>query len=216
MWAIRNKVNISTPIARNIALFSIISLVVVLALIYNSNGFDTMTNIPYHQTALGIPNLQANNTNISSSASNRISSNVVPTANHPPVVKVGPDQTVNESATVMLVGVAIDPEPDDKVSYSWMQVAGPAITLNGADTDTPSFDAPSNLLSDTPLKFTLTAKDDKGAESTIPATVTNLVKHINHPPIANANQDQTVNAGYVVSLDGSKSKDPDNDPISYS
>jgi hypothetical protein len=188
----------------------IISLVIVIALIHNN------ANIPYHQTALAIPNLQANNTDISKSASNATSTNVVPTANHPPVVKVGPDQTVNENATVMLVGVAIDPDPDDKVGYSWTQVAGPAITLNGADTDTPSFTAPSNLPSDTPLKFTLTAKNDKGAESTSPATVTVTVKHINHPPVADADQDQTVNAGYVVSLDGTKSKDPDNDPIGYS
>ena len=82
-----------------------------------------------------------NNNNISPSSSNDTNSNVVPSVNHPPVVKVGPDQTVNENTTVILVGFAIDPEPDDKVSYSWMQIAGPAITLNGADTDTPSFTA---------------------------------------------------------------------------
>ena len=39
----------------------IISLVVV-ALIYNNNPFNIITNIPYHQTALAIVNLQANDT----------------------------------------------------------------------------------------------------------------------------------------------------------
>jgi K319L-like, PKD domain/NHL repeat len=41
-------------------------------------------------------------------------------------------------------------------------------------------------------------------------------KHINHPPVANAGTDQRVSAGHVVSLDGSKSKDPDDDPLTYS
>jgi len=211
-------VKIYTP-PRNIALFLIISLVFI-ALLYNNNSFSSLYiifNIPY-PTARAIPNLQANNNNnISTSGPNGTSNtNVVPSINHPPVAKVGPDQTVNENATVNLVGFAIDPDPDDKVSYSWMQIAGPAIALTAANTDTPSFTAPYNLPSDTPLKFTLTAKDNKGAESTNPATVTILVKHINHPPIANASQDQTVNPGYVVSLDGTKSNDPDGDQLNYS
>jgi sugar lactone lactonase YvrE len=193
----------------------IISLIVVVALTYNNNPFNITTNIPY-QTALAIPNVQTNNTNISTSASNDTSTNIIPAVNHPPVVKVGPDQTVNDSATVMLVGVAIDSEPDDKVSYSWIQIAGPAITLNGADTATPSFIAPSNLSSsDIPLKFTLTAKDDKGAASS-PAVVTVTVKAVNQSPLANAGPDETVNPGHVISLDGTKSKDPDDDPLTYS
>ncbi len=138
------------------------------------------------------------------------------TINHPPIANVGPDQTVNESSKVTLVGVAIDPDPNDKLSYSWLQTAGPAVTLNGHDTASPTFTAPSNVPSDTQLKFALTAKDDKGAESNNLAIVTITVTHINRPPIADAGIDQTVNAGYIVTLDGSKSKDPDNDPLIYS
>jgi PKD domain/NHL repeat len=135
--------------------------------------------------------------------------------NHPPVANTGPDQTVNESSKVMLVGVGIDSDPNDKLSYSWRQIAGPAVTLNGPDTTSPTFTAPSNVTSDTQLKFALTAKDDKGAASNNLAIVTITVKHINRPPTANAGADQTVNAGYIVSLDGSKSKDPDNGPLTY-
>jgi large repetitive protein len=65
--------------------------------------------------------------------------------------------------------------------------------------------------------FALTAKDDKGAASNNPSVVTITVKHINHAPTANAGQDQTPNASYVISLDGSKSKDPDSgDTLTYS
>ena len=66
------------------------------------------------------------------------------------------------------------------------------------------------------MKFALTAKDNKGAASNNPAIVTVTVKHVNHPPIVNVGSDQTVKTGYVASLDGSKSKDPDNDPLTYS
>jgi PKD domain len=166
----------------------------------------------HHHIALAIPNLLQKNRNNNISS---LSSSIKP-VNHPPIANVGPDQTVNENATVMLVGVAIDPDPNDKLSYSWMQIAGPAVTLNGADTASPKFTAPSNVPSDTQLKFALTAKDNKGAASTNPAIVTITVKHTNHPPLANAGINQTVNEGYVVTLDGSKSRDPDNDNLSYS
>ena len=46
--------------------------------------------------------------------------------------------------------------------------------------------------------------------------VTITVKPVNQSPVANAVTDQTVDAGNVVSLDGTASKDPDGDPITYS
>ena len=52
------------------------------------------------------------------------------TVNHPPVAKAGPNQTVNEYGTVRLDGIAIDPDPSDKLIYSWRQLAGPAVKLN--------------------------------------------------------------------------------------
>ena len=115
----------------------------------------------------------------------------------------------------MLVGFAFDPDPNDKLSYSWRQLAGPSVKLNGSDTTNPSFTAPSNMQSDIQLRFALIAEDNKGASS-LPTVVTITVKHTNHPPVANAGTNQTVNEGYIVTLDGSKSKDPDNDNLAYS
>ena len=133
-----------------------------------------------------------------------------PVVNHPPVVKAGPNQTAEENATVVLHGIASDPDSGDKLSYSWKQMAGLAVKLSSSNTTNPSFTAP-NVSADTQLKFAFTAKDDKGATSITPAIVAITVKHINHPPIANAGTNLTVNTGHFVTLDGSKSKDPDGD-----
>jgi hypothetical protein len=43
---------------------------------------------------------------------------------NPPVVKAGPNQTAEENATVVLKGIASDPDSGDKLSYSWKQMAG--------------------------------------------------------------------------------------------
>jgi hypothetical protein len=201
-----------TTSATATTIFSILSLLLAAFFLSYSSLFfaTTISNEGNEHTALAyICNLLQNNTCPSRTAT--------ATPNHPPVANVGPDQTVNENATVMLVGAAVDPDPNDKLSYSWMQTAGPAVILNGPNTPSPTFTAPSNIPSDTKLKFALTAKDDKGAASGNPAVVTITVKHINHPPTADAGQDQTVNPGYVVTLDGTKSNDPDSsDTLTYS
>jgi Tfp pilus assembly protein PilF len=131
-----------------------------------------------------------------------------------PVANAGTNQTVNENSTVRLVGQAMDPNPSAKLSLSWRQIAGPFVKLDNSDTANPTFTSTSNLRSDTQLKFLLIAKDDKGVASR-PAFVTVIVKHVNLP-VANAGQGQVVNSGYVVSLNGSKSRDPDGSISSYS
>jgi len=110
------------------------------------------------------------------------SNSSIGSVNHELVVNVVPNQTVNENSTVVLLGIASDLDPNSKISYLWKQIAGPLVTLKGNDTATPTFIAPATASSDTDLKFALTAKDDKGAESINPAIVTIKVKHANLSP----------------------------------
>jgi len=137
--------------------------------------------------------------------------------NHPPVANAGINQIVNETDTVILNGIASDPDPDDnKLSYSWKQIAGPGAKLQNGNTTNPSFTAPT-VQSDRDLKFMLTAKDENGAQSTNSAIVIVTVKHVNQHPVANvAQENQIVNPGDIVTLDGGKSTDPDSsDSLSY-
>ena len=50
----------------------------------------------------------------------------------------------NEGDVVNLAATASDPEAQG-LTYAWTQVSGPAVTLSGSSTATPSFTAPEGL-----------------------------------------------------------------------
>ncbi len=143
----------------------------------SDNKYTNSSTLTDVQQICNAYNLTCNQ--MSSYASSLSSNSSLGSINHHPVVSVGPDQTVNENATVVLLGIASDPDPNSKISYSWNQIAGPAVTLKESNTTTSTFIAPSNILSDTELKFALTSRDDKGATNTNSAIVTIKVKHVN-------------------------------------
>ncbi|MFH1724591.1 MAG: SMP-30/gluconolactonase/LRE family protein, partial [Elusimicrobiota bacterium] len=61
--------------------------------------------------------------------------------NRPPTVDAGADQTVDVGDLVALSGTAFDEDPEDAVSYGWTlkDSAGDPVSVEGADTLTPSF-----------------------------------------------------------------------------
>ena len=173
-------------------IFSLISLIIAV-LIWNILDYlapDTFVNIPYKWALAFKPTAPVNQSLPDTSA----------ITNQPPEAKVGQDKTVNENTPVILVGDALDSNPNDKISYSWVQTSGHPVTLNGSNTTNPTFITPS-VSSTTKLMFSLVVTDDKGAVSK-PAIVTIIVRPVNDPPIADAGEDKTVDAGNVVSLDG--------------
>jgi hypothetical protein len=87
------------------------------------------------------------------------------------------------------------------------------VTLNGANTATPSFTAPNVGPGGTSLTFELTVTDLGGFEDS-DTTVVN-VSFVNQPPTADANVDQNVDEETTVTLDGSNSFDPDDGIESY-
>ena len=109
-----------------------------------------------------------------------------------------------------------DPDGGKIASYQWVQTAGPAVTLTGANTATPTFTAPP-VKTDTTLTFKLTVTDSDGGASNSASTNV-LVKHVNIPPtalITLANQTVNENTTGVI-LDGSASSDKDGTIKSYS
>jgi hypothetical protein len=133
--------------------------------------------------------------------------------NLPPTADAGPDQTVNEGATVTLDG-SNSTDPDDGIaSYSWAQIGGSPVTLSSTTVLKPTFTAPDVGPSGKSLTFQLTVTDSGGLQSTDTCIVT--VSWVNLPPTADAGPDQTADEGASVTLDGSNSTDPDDGIASY-
>ena len=138
---------------------------------------------------------------------------VTDSPNTPPTVEAGPDQTVDEGATVTLSGTATDADPEDTLTYSWNQTSGTAVALSGGNTASPTFTAPL-VESEADLVFELTVGD--GAyEDTDTVTIT-VLDGAGNMPNADAGPDRAVDEGDPVTLDGTGSSDPDGDQISYS
>ena len=133
--------------------------------------------------------------------------------NQPPTADAGSGQTVNEGATVTLDGSGSSDPDNDPLSYSWESDGTPQITLAG---QAPTFTAPQVGTSGGTVVFTLTVSDGNGGTDTDTVTITINNVVANQPPTADAGSGQTVNEGATVTLDGSGSSDPDNDPLSYS
>jgi Leucine-rich repeat (LRR) protein len=140
--------------------------------------------------------------NRSSVGSLSIIVDVLPTAN------AGVDQTAVSGATVTLDGSASNDLEGGPVTYSWVQINGPQVSLSNATAVNPTFAA---ALGDAVLEFALkvTADDGATATDTVTVTLTNVL------PKANAGVDQTVASGVTATLDGSASNDLEG-VVSYS
>lgn len=134
-----------------------------------------------------------------------------------PIADAGPDQTVNELASVALDGSRSSDPGNEPLTYSWTQILGTPVTLSGADTATPTFTAPDLTGGDTNTTTTLTFQlTVSNGDSTNTDTVNVIVKNVNHPPVADAEPNITVPADRTVALIGTNSYDPDGDPLTYS
>ena len=148
------------------------------------------------------------------SVSDTVDVTITDSANSPPAVNAGDDQTVAEGSTVNLDGTAMDTDLEDTLTYSWSHNSTLAITLTdgGAILD-PSFTAP-NVPEDTTVEFTLSVSDGTASVSdTVDVTITDSA---NSPPAVNAGDDQTVAEGSTVNLDGTAMDTDLEDTLTYS
>jgi subtilisin family serine protease len=111
--------------------------------------------------------------NIGASSTDNV---VIYLAVQPPVVAATANpECVSPGDTVTLSAVAVDPD-GTVVSIQWSQVAGPAVTLSGASTDTATFTAPNTTQ---PLAFDVTVTDDDGLTA-----VATVVVNVSALPVA--------------------------------
>jgi len=119
----------------------------------------------------------------------------------------GADQTgVQKGQTVTLDGSS---STGDITSFQWTQTSGTSVTLNNANTAIATFEAPIG-----PADLTFSLKVTGGGET----DVDEVSVHVDAVagPVANAGADQLVVPGSVVTLNGTASTDPSNNPLTFS
>ncbi len=120
-----------------------------------------------------------------------------PPPNRAPTADAGADQSVVEGLQATLSAANSSDADGSIASYAWTQTDGPAVTLQGADTATVTFDTP---LTDVELMFTfsVTVTDNDGASATATTTVT---VEPSQPPTVDAGPDADWVEGQTVMLD---------------
>jgi large repetitive protein len=154
------------------------------------------------------------NDGVDSSVPATVTVNVVNVNRAPTAAATGP-ASADEGSVVTLDGSGSSDVDDEALTYAWTQTGGPAVTLTGAATATPSFTTPavSTNSENVRLTFSLVVRDSLGLDST-PSTFTVRITNVDQNPTANAGTDQAVDARSPVTLSGSGS-DPDQDTLAY-
>ena len=88
-----------------------------------------------------------------------------------PIANAGPDQTVDEGVAFTLDGSASRDPDGGTLTFAWRQTAGVVVTLTGADTATPTGQAPQ-VTSNVSFIFELEVTDSEGETHTREVFVT--------------------------------------------
>ncbi|MBI2219167.1 MAG: hypothetical protein HYU51_17940 [Candidatus Rokubacteria bacterium] len=120
-----------------------------------------------------------------------------PPSNSPPLAVAGPDQVVNEGATVQLDASASSDPDNNALTFNWPVVSGtgPTITLSSYTVANPTF----STLDDGVYTLRVTVNDGNGGEASdeVQVTVTNVA------PAVNAGADQSLPFGTLVNVSAS-------------
>jgi hypothetical protein len=126
---------------------------------------------------------------------------------------------VVSGGTHMLDGTASSQAQGRALEFAWTQTGGDPVVLTGADTATPTFEAPDTVQT---LTFELIVTDPlnpiiSGNNQKTSLPVSTTVRIVEDRVIADAGPDQlNRTAGQTVTLDGSLSTEPNQQPLEYS
>ncbi len=128
--------------------------------------------------------------------------------NSPPeAVASGPNEPVAGTSMVHLDASLSSDRNDDRLTYRWVQMDGPAVNLDDAESETPSFAAPRERST---LRWRVDVSDGRtDASAAVVVTVAN------NAPAAVARAETEVESGTVVDLDGTDSYDNDWDALRF-
>jgi hypothetical protein len=132
-------------------------------------------------------------------------------SNQPPIANAGSDQTKSRGSLIRLNGNGSSDANGDMLSYKWEWIQKPAGSIA---TLSSTIDINPKITADREGKYTLSLTvSDKFSSST--ADFVDITVISNQPPLANAGKDADVVTGSFISLDGTKSSDPEDDKLTY-
>jgi hypothetical protein len=141
---------------------------------------------------------------------------VFPT-NQPPVAVPGVMQTVTTAGWIYLDGSNSKTYSNNSLSFSWSLISKPM--FSSALFENPNVPKP-RFYADFPGQYLANLVVTSGGISSSPVTVLISASNENLPPVAVITGPKQpillINGGTVVTLDGSQSKDPNNDPLTFS
>jgi len=134
------------------------------------------------------------------------------TDNSAPDANAGADQNVDTGTLVILDGSGSSDADLDPLTYGWSFSSFPV--GSGAILSDPTAENPT-FTADLDGSYVLNLVVNDGTVNSAADAVTIIAATPNSPPIADAGADQPVSTGATVTLDGSGSSDPDDDPLTY-
>ena len=108
----------------------------------------------------------------------------VQNVNHAPVANAGPGGTFNEGSTITLNGSASSDPDGDALTYSWVRLSGPAVTLSSTTSPSPTFTAPQVNQIGAVIVFRLTVSD--GALSSTSDVTIHIHNYVTPPNCSSA------------------------------
>jgi len=106
-------------------------------------------------------------TSSTSEAIASVSSGSEPTIrNRQPVANAGTDQNETAGTMILLDGTSSQDPDGDILSYSWIQLGGPNVTIDNADSSQAGFLLPFESVKGQTFSFQLTVTDPEGLQST--------------------------------------------------
>jgi hypothetical protein len=132
---------------------------------------------------------------------------IIAVSNGQPVANAGNDRYAWLNETIVLDGSASNDPDGGTLTYSWGFITKPDdsnATLSDSDTDHPTFTVDEKGL----FTLRLTVTDEQGYTDTDEINIL-------ESPTASAGADLEAMQGDTVTLDGSESYDPEDDPLSY-
>lgn len=131
--------------------------------------------------------------------------------NHEPIANAGSDQIRSRGSLVRLNGSGSTDADGDALTYKWewlQKPDGSLTELNSSTEANPTFTPDQEGIYI--LGLTVADKFSSSTLQTVEITVI-----ANQPPLANAGSDMEVVTGSVVSLNGTKSADPEEEPLTF-